>query len=68
MKAALAENPSYVDVYFTLGAMYADQMKDQKKAVEAFEHYLELGGTHNKAREAVAQARSAQTPAAPPAQ
>ena len=67
MKAALAANPSYVDVYFTLGAMYADQMKDQKKAVEAFERYLELGGTHTKAREAVAQARAAQTPAAPPA-
>ncbi|HET8722319.1 MAG TPA: caspase family protein [Nitrospira sp.] len=67
MKAALAANPSYVDVYFTLGAMYADQMKDQKKAVEAFERYLELGGTHSKAREAVAQARAAQPPAAPPA-
>ena len=36
--------PSYVDVYFTLGRLYADHMKDPKKAVEAFERYLELGG------------------------
>lgn len=61
-RAALAANPSYVDVYFTLGALYADELKDQKKAVEAFERYLELGGTHNRAREAVAQSRAAQTP------
>jgi lipoprotein NlpI len=56
----LKANPKYVDVYFTLGALYADEMKDQKKAVEAFERYLELGGTHNRAREAVAQSRAAQ--------
>jgi len=67
MRAALAANPGYVDVYFTLGAMYADEIKDQKKAVEAFERYLELGGTHNRAREAVAQSRAAQTPNPPAA-
>jgi hypothetical protein len=64
MGEALKANPSYVDVYFTLGTLYADQMKDQKKAVEAFERYLELGGTHSRAREAVAQSRADQTPAA----
>ena len=62
LRAALAANPNYVDVYFTLGALYADELKDQKKAVEAFERYLELGGTHSRAREAVAQSRAAQTP------
>ena len=67
MRAALVANPGYVDVYFTLGAMYADEIKDQKKAVEAFERYLELGGTHNRAREAVAQSRAAQTPNPPSA-
>ena len=66
LRAALATNPSYVDVYFTLGALYADELKDQKKAVEAFERYLELGGTHSRAREAVAQSRAAQTPGSPP--
>jgi tetratricopeptide (TPR) repeat protein len=67
LRAALAANPSYVDVYFTLGVLYADDLKDQKKAVEAFERYLELGGTHSRAREAVAQSRAAQTPRAPAA-
>jgi tetratricopeptide (TPR) repeat protein len=67
MRAALEANPSYVDVYFTLGALYADHLKDQKKAVEAFERYLELGGTHNRAREVVAQSRAAHTPGAPAA-
>jgi len=67
MRAAVAANPNYVDVYFTLGALYADELKDQKKAVEAFERYLELGGTHNRAREAVAQSRAAQTPPPPAA-
>jgi tetratricopeptide (TPR) repeat protein len=67
LRTALEANPSYVDVYFTLGALYADHLKDQKKAVEAFERYLELGGTHNRAREAVAQSRAAQTPQAPAA-
>ena len=41
MRRALAANPSYVDVYFTL-VPHADHLKDQKKAVEAFERYLEL--------------------------
>ena len=65
LRAALATNPSYVDVYFTLGALYADELKDQKKAVEAFERYLELGGTHTRAREAVAQSRAEHTPRPP---
>jgi tetratricopeptide (TPR) repeat protein len=61
MRRALAANPSYVDVYFTLGSLYADHLKDQKKAIEAFERYLELGGTHNRAREVVAQSRATDT-------
>ncbi|HKR80793.1 MAG TPA: caspase family protein [Nitrospira sp.] len=67
LRAALAANPGYVDVYFTLGALYADELKDQKKAVEAFERYLELGGTHTRAREAVAQSRAEHTPRPPAA-
>jgi uncharacterized caspase-like protein len=57
MREALVVNPSYVDVYFSLGELYADKIKDQKKSVEAFERYLELGGNHSRAREAVAQSR-----------
>jgi uncharacterized caspase-like protein len=65
LRAALVANPNYVDVYFTLGVLYADGLKDQKKAVEAFERYLELGGTHSRAHEAVAQSRADQTPRPP---
>lgn len=53
MREALAVNPNYVDVYFSLGILYADEMKDQTKSVEAFTRYLELGGNHARARAAV---------------
>lgn len=59
MRDALAVNPNYVDVYFSLGTLYADSMKDQKKSVDAFQRYLELGGAHSRAREAV---RAGDTP------
>jgi len=56
MRKAVAVNPTYADVYFSLGELYADQMKDQPKAVESFRRYLELGGTHPRARAVVEQA------------
>ncbi|MBD0316268.1 MAG: caspase family protein [Nitrospiraceae bacterium] len=49
-------NPAYPDVYFSLGTLYADQLQDQPKSIEAFRRYLELGGLHARARDAVAQA------------
>jgi tetratricopeptide (TPR) repeat protein len=55
MREALVVNPNYVDVYFSLGILYADEMKDQSKSVEAFTRFLELGGNHARARAAVAQ-------------
>ncbi|WP_455379006.1 caspase family protein [Petrachloros mirabilis] len=58
MRKALVVKPDYVDVYFSLGTLYADKLNDQQKSVEAFERYLELGGTHRRAVEAVAQTRS----------
>ena len=61
MREALVVNPNYSDVYFSLGILYADEMKDQPKSVEAFTRYLELGGNHARARAAIAQS----TPAAP---
>jgi tetratricopeptide (TPR) repeat protein len=61
MREALVVNPNYTDVYFSLGILYADEMKDQPKSVEAFTRYLELGGNHTRARAAVAQS----TPAKP---
>jgi len=61
MREALVANPNYVDVYFSLGVLYADQIKDQRKSIEAFTRYLELGGNHARARAATAQS----TPAKP---
>jgi tetratricopeptide (TPR) repeat protein len=58
MREALVVNPNYADVYFSLGILYADELKDQSKSVEAFTRYLELGGNHVRAREAVAQSTS----------
>lgn len=53
---ALKVNPDYQDVYFTLGALYADRLNDQLKSIQAFRRYLELGGRHARARAAVAEA------------
>ena len=61
MREALVVNPNYADVYFSLGILYADEIKDQPKSVEAFTRYLELGGSHARARAAVVQS----TPAKP---
>ena len=61
MRESLVVNPNYADVYFSLGILYADEMKDQPKSVEAFTRYLELGGNHARARAAIAQS----TPPAP---
>ena len=61
MREALVVNPNYADVYFSLGILYADEIKDQPKSVEAFTRYLELGGNHARARAAIAQP----TPAKP---
>jgi tetratricopeptide (TPR) repeat protein len=61
MREALVANPNYRDVYFSLGILYADQIKDHRKSVEAFTRYLELGGNHARARAAIVQP----TPAKP---
>jgi tetratricopeptide (TPR) repeat protein len=53
---ALRVNNAYGDAYFALGTLYADHLNDHPKSLEAFRRYLELGGTHARAREAVSQA------------
>ncbi|MGH7230638.1 MAG: caspase family protein [Nitrospiraceae bacterium] len=50
MRQALAANPNYSDVYLSLGDLYAENLKDQKKAVEAYRRYMETGGTDNRAK------------------
>ena len=56
LRQALVVNNTYQDVYFALGALYADRLNDQARSVEAFRRYLELGGTHARARATVSQA------------
>jgi tetratricopeptide (TPR) repeat protein len=48
---AAAVNASYADVYLSLGDLYAEDLKDQKKAAEAYRRYLETGGTENRVRD-----------------
>lgn len=61
---ALKVNAGYRDVYFSLGALYADHLKDRQKSIQAFRRYLELGGAHARARSVVTEADQAakQTP------
>ena len=66
MREALVINPNYIDVYFSLGLLYADKIQDQSKSVEAFTRYLELGGSHARARAAVAQSPPASVVPAKP--
>jgi len=60
---ALKVNPNYSDVLLSLGDLYAEDLKDQKKAVEAYRRYLETGGAENRARAYVQQAGSPDSPA-----
>lgn len=53
MQQALAVNPAYTDVYFSLGALYADHLNEPQKSVDAFRRYLELGGQSERALRAV---------------
>jgi tetratricopeptide (TPR) repeat protein len=58
MRQALNVNPNYIDVYFSLGTLYADHLHDQPKSVEAFKRYLELGGQSERAEAAVRQSQA----------
>jgi tetratricopeptide (TPR) repeat protein len=53
---ALALNPTSTDVHLSLGDLYAEDLKDQKKAVEAYTKYLGNGGTESRAKEYVEKA------------
>ncbi len=53
MQQALAVNPAYADVYFSLGVLYADHLSEPQKSVDAFRRYLELGGQSERATRAV---------------
>lgn len=56
LRDALQVNPAYADVYFSLGELYAEDLKDKAKALEAYRRHLELGGHEQKARSYMEQA------------
>lgn len=53
---ALRVNDTYQDAYLALGELYADRLNEAHKSLEAFRRYIELGGTHDRARAAVGEA------------
>jgi len=60
---AVAVNPTYTDVYLALGDLYATDLKDRQKSIQAYQRYLETGGTENRVRTYLESAGKA--PAAP---
>jgi tetratricopeptide (TPR) repeat protein len=58
MRQAIKINPDYVDVYFSLGTLYADHLHDQPKSLDAFKRYLELGGQSERAEAALRQSQA----------
>jgi len=56
MQRALALNPDNSDALLVLGDLYAEDLKDQKKAVEAYTKYLGTGGTESRAKDYVDKA------------
>jgi len=65
MQQALVVNPAYGDVYFSLGALYADHLNEPQKSVDAFRRYLELGGQSERAIRAVQSSASPADKSAP---
>ncbi|MEC4669687.1 MAG: tetratricopeptide repeat protein, partial [Nitrospirota bacterium] len=51
LRQALSVNPDYTDVYLSLGDLYAEDLNDREKSIEAYRRYLQTGGTENKARD-----------------
>ena len=52
-------NPAAPDVHLALGDLYAEDLKDQKKAVESYTKYLETGGTAGRAKAYIEKAGAA---------
>jgi len=65
MQRALALNPDNSDALLVLGDLYAEDLKDQKKAVEAYTKYLGNGGTESRAKDYVDKAAAPAPPAKP---
>ncbi|MSR24343.1 MAG: tetratricopeptide repeat protein [Nitrospiraceae bacterium] len=56
MQRALALNPDNSDALLVLGDLYAEDLKDQNKALESYRKYLETGGTEARAKDYIEKA------------
>jgi len=55
MRQALSVNPDYSDVYLSLGDLYAEDLKETAKAVEAYQRHLDTGGGEARAKAYIEQ-------------
>jgi uncharacterized caspase-like protein/Tfp pilus assembly protein PilF len=58
LRQALTVNPNYTDVYLSLGDLYAQDLKDKARAVDAYQRYMETGGNENRVRQYLSEAGS----------
>lgn len=56
MQRSLALNPDNSDALLILGDLYAEDLKDQKKALQSYKKYLETGGTESRAKDYIDKA------------
>jgi hypothetical protein len=63
MQRVLALNPDNSDALLVLGDLYAEDLKDQKKALESYKKYLDTGGTETRARDYIEKAATPAPPA-----
>lgn len=59
---ALKVNPGYSDVHLSLGDLYAQDLKDRKKAVASYERYMETGGNENRVRDYLRESGAGSAP------
>ncbi|MFQ5991642.1 MAG: caspase family protein [Nitrospiraceae bacterium] len=65
LRRAIAVNPTYTDVYLTLGDLYAQDLNDQEKSIEAYGKYVENGGTEHRVIEYLRRAKADRPPDTP---
>jgi tetratricopeptide (TPR) repeat protein len=63
MQRALALSPDNSDALLILGDLYADDLKDPKKALESYKKYLDAGGTEPRAKDYLEKAAAPPPPA-----
>ncbi len=65
MQRTLALSPDNADALLLLGDLYAEDLKDQKKALESYRKYLDSGGTESRARDYLEKSVAPTPPATP---